>query len=101
MTRHILAKTSLYLLPALAAAQGLDPRALLQPLSNDWPTYSGDYSGMRYSRLTQINQANVRNLTLAWTTRVTGGAGNAGSGGRGGGRFGGLAAAPTIIGGEG
>ncbi len=62
-------------------------------LVNDWPTYSGDYSGKRYSKLTQVNQSNVKNLTLAWTSRMTAGAG--GGGGRGGG------GAPTIVGGEG
>ena len=74
----------------------LDPAELLKPLGDSWPTYSGDYSGKRYSSLTQINQSNVKNLTLAWVTRVTGGPGGGGGfGGRGGG-----AAAPLIIGGE-
>src|SRR5947209_8910107 len=98
MTRQTLAKSTLYLLPALAAAQGLDPKDLLKPLANDWPTYSGDYTGMRYSRLNQINQSNVKNLTLAWTMKLTAGPG--GGAGRGGGRFGG-GGAPVIIGGEG
>jgi alcohol dehydrogenase (cytochrome c) len=71
------------------AAQPLDPASLLKPLGESWPTYSGDYSGKRYSSLTQINQLNVKNLTLAWTTRVTPGPGSD----RG--------SAPTIIGGEG
>jgi alcohol dehydrogenase (cytochrome c) len=57
---------------------------------------------MRYSRLTQVNQGNVKNLTLAWTSRLTGGApvagGFGGFGGFGGGRGG---AVPTIVGGEG
>ena len=81
-----------------AFGQALDPATLLKPLgaTDAWPTYSGDYSGKRYSALKQINQANVKNLTLAWTSRVTPGAGG-GGGGRGG--FGG--GAPTIIGGEG
>jgi alcohol dehydrogenase (cytochrome c) len=99
--RTLLAKSALCLIPALCAAQGLDPKDILKPLSNDWPTYNGDYSGMRYSRLTQINQSNVRNLTLAWTSRMTGGAPEQGAGGRGGGRFGGGGGAPTIVGGEG
>lgn len=74
-------------------AQGpLDPASLLKPLGDSWPTYSGDYSGKRYSSLTQINQSNVKNLTLAWTARFTGGPGGGGFGGRGG--------APVIIGGE-
>src|SRR4051812_22765338 len=90
---------SCYWLPAVAMAQGLDPAAILKPLGQDWRTYSGDYSGMRYSRLTQINQAKVKNLTLAWTSRVTAGAPAAGGfGGFGGGRGGGITA-PTIIGG--
>src|SRR3954447_13479394 len=94
-------RTLLLLSCAIAAsAQTLDPALLLKPLGNDWPTYSGDYSGQRYSRLTQINQSNVRNLSLAWTTRVSAGPPSA-TGGRGG--FGGFGqvAPPTIAGGEG
>ena len=79
------------------AGQMLDPALLSKPLGEAWPTYSGDYSGKRYSSLTQINQSNVRSLTLAWTSRVTPGPGS-GGGGRPG--FGG-GAAPVIIGGEG
>jgi len=74
---------------SIAAAQMLDPALLTKPLGDSWPTYSGDYSGKRYSSLTQLNQSNVKNLTLAWTNRVAAGAG----GGRGG--------SQTIIGGEG
>ena len=88
----------LSLIPAFAMAQGLDPAAILKPLAQDWPTYSGDYSGQRYSRLTQVNQGNVKNLTLAWSARFTGGQPAAGGfGGRG---FGG-GVVPTIVGGEG
>lgn len=47
-------------------AQGLDPKALLSPPTTTWPTYNGDYSGRRYSTLSQINPNNVRSLTLAW-----------------------------------
>ena len=50
-------------------AQPLDPALLTKPLGDSWPTYSGDYSGKRYSSLTQINQINVKNLTLAWVTQ--------------------------------
>jgi alcohol dehydrogenase (cytochrome c) len=73
----------------LLLAQALDPASLLKPLGDSWPSYSGDYSGKRYSSLQQINESNVKNLTLAWVAHVTAGAG--------GGRFGG---APTIVGGE-
>ena len=81
------------LLPTLSVAQPLDPASLLKTLGDSWPTYSGDYSSKRYSSLKQIDQSNVKNLTLAWVSRVNGGAGG-GFGGRGG--FG----APTIVGGE-
>lgn len=47
-------------------AQGLDPAKLLQPPTDTWPTFNGDYSGRRYSTLAQINKDNVRSLTLAW-----------------------------------
>jgi len=79
-------------------AQPLDPASLLKPLADSWPSYAGDYSGKRYSELKQIDQSNVRNLTLAWASRLSGGEGF----GRGGGGFGrgGGAAAPTIVGGE-
>ena len=49
-----------------AAAQGLDPAALLKPATNTWPTYNGDYSGRRFSTLDQINDTNINSLTLAW-----------------------------------
>ncbi len=83
------------LVPFCLDAQGLDPKLLLKPLANDWPTYSGDYSGRRYSHLTQIDRTNVKQLTLAWVTRVNAGAD---TGGRG--RFGPSGPA-TIVGGEG
>ena len=72
----------------IARTEGLDPTYLLKPLSDSWPTYSGDYSGKRYSALTQINQSNVKNLTLASVQRLTGGPAN-------------NANVQTIIGGEG
>ena len=53
-------------------SQGLDPAALLKPPTDTWPTYNGDYSGIRYSTLDQINAGNVGSLTLAWAYRTTG-----------------------------
>jgi len=82
----------LVLKPVVMTAQeqsGLDPSAILKPLSDSWPTYSGDYSGKRYSALTQINQSTVKNLTLAWVARLTAGPG----------AF--VGGTPTIVGGEG
>ena len=88
------------LLPALLMGQGsgVAPSSLLQPLKDSWPTYNGDYTGKRYSTLSQIDQSNVKHLTLAWMTRLTPGTGN-GGGGRG--RFGRGGAAEVIVGGEG
>ncbi|MBV9267302.1 MAG: acido-empty-quinoprotein group A [Acidobacteriaceae bacterium] len=48
------------------AAQSLEPQALLNPPTNTWATYNGDYSGRRYSTLDQINTRNVASLKLAW-----------------------------------
>jgi len=53
-------------------AQGLDPALLLKPATSAWPTYNGDYSGARYSTLTQINSGNVGSLTIAWAFRTHG-----------------------------
>ena len=50
-----------------SSAGGLDPAARLDPPADSWPTYHGDYSGRRHSRLTQITPANVRQLSLAWS----------------------------------
>jgi alcohol dehydrogenase (cytochrome c) len=60
----------------------------------DWATYSRDHSGQRYSPLAQINQSNVKNLTLAWVTRLTSGKGASGDG------ILTAAAPPTVVGGE-
>jgi alcohol dehydrogenase (cytochrome c) len=55
-----------------AAAQGLDPAALLRPPTDTWPTYNGDYSGARYSTLDQVNAKNIGALNLAWVFRTGG-----------------------------
>jgi alcohol dehydrogenase (cytochrome c) len=75
---------------------GLDPASIREPLSDSWPTYSGDYSGRRYSALTQVNRDTVRHLTLAWTARLSAGtpAGTIA-------RMPGGGTAPLIVGGEG
>ncbi len=35
-----------------------------------WPTYHGDYSGRHFSSLAQINQSNIKALSLAWVYRT-------------------------------
>jgi acido-empty-quinoprotein group A len=56
--------------------QPLDPAKLLQPATDAWPTFNGDYSGRRFSTLTQIDSRNVRNLSLAWAYRADVGPGS-------------------------
>src|SRR5262252_4660084 len=100
-------RTSLFLISsflcsAFAVAQSLDPAQILKPLSDSWPTYAGDYSGKRYSALTQINQSNVKNLTLAWLARLNGGPGGTNNvqtviGGEGEGEFTGVTIKGTIL----
>src|SRR4051812_50016460 len=97
--RRLILTAAMAVAPVLLAGQqqpqtpsnqgGLDPAAIGKPLADSWPTYSGDYTGRRYSTLTQINQTTVKGLTLAWTAKVTAGPGGAGAGGVGGGRGGG------------
>ena len=80
-------------LPAPLGAQergGQDPGALLEPLGESWPTYSGDYTGRRYSPLTQVTTETVKHLTLAWTRELDTGMPPLEGGG-----------APTFVGGEG
>ena len=39
---------------------------LSQPVGANWPSYNGDYTGRRYSNLSEINTANVSQLRAAW-----------------------------------
>jgi alcohol dehydrogenase (cytochrome c) len=50
----------------LLAQPGIDANDLLNPAAEMWPTYHGDYSGQRHSRLDQITPDNVGMLGLAW-----------------------------------
>src|ERR1700684_1421211 len=94
-TRNLMRAVLMVSMAGIASAQGLDPASLTKPATDSWPTYSGDYSGRRFSSLTQINQSNVKNLGLAWGSHLEPGAGVAASGfGRG------PVGPPTIIGGE-
>src|SRR5882672_7767817 len=60
--------------PARDGLKGRPLHALLAALAfgailaaqDSWPTYHGDFSGQRHSRLSQITPANVHQLTLAW-----------------------------------
>jgi alcohol dehydrogenase (cytochrome c) len=67
--RHLLVAAALVLAPVVLGAQ----------LSDSWPTHNGDYSGRRYSSLSLVNRSTVKNLSLAWVSRLREGArGNVG-----------------------
>ena len=51
---------------AAVTAQSVDPSILLKPPVDSWPTFHGDYSGQRHTKLSAITQANVHQLSLAW-----------------------------------
>jgi alcohol dehydrogenase (cytochrome c) len=74
MTVHkFLLTSSLLILPValIGQGQGIAPSELSRPLGDSWPTYSGDFTGRRYSSLKQINQATVKNLSLAWVASLS------------------------------
>ena len=54
-------------------AQEVDPSLLLKPPADSWPTYHGDYTGQRHSRLAQITPANVHQMTLDWAWQAPAG----------------------------
>jgi alcohol dehydrogenase (cytochrome c) len=85
------------LAPFLASAADpvLPPAALRKPLAESWPSYSGDYTGQRFSALKQVDRDTVKHLTLAWTEELTAGPEQSF------GRFGGGSSAPVITGGQG
>lgn len=60
---------------AALMAQSLDPAKLTQPPTDSWPTYNGDYSGRRFSPLSQINDTNVQSMSLGWVYRANAGNG--------------------------
>src|SRR5262245_18941803 len=70
-TRCLLSITMLLALSGAAFGQGaLTPAKLLQPATDSWATYNGDYSGRRYSPLAKINANNIDSLSLAWVFRA-------------------------------
>lgn len=98
----------LCLLPGLLSAQTLDPSLLLKAPKEAWPTFNGDYSGRRFSPLSQINPSNIKNLNLAWIYRanigetpgaIIGGEGSPPKAGEGASPFGGpsIKATPLMV----
>src|SRR5215510_3272570 len=64
----------LALLIPVVAQNSTNPRTAPRTFSDgDWPRYTGDLAGTRYSKLTQINTSNVAKLASAWTFSGVGG----------------------------
>jgi glucose dehydrogenase len=59
----------------LLSGQSGKPQA--QTNAADWPMYSRDLAGTRYSPLTQIDARNVSKLTQAWSRKLRGTSGSA------------------------
>ena len=97
----VLLGAALLLSPVLMLGQGsgVSPDELLKPLKDSWPTYNGDYTGQRYSALTQVDKTTVKHLTLGWMSQMTPGEDKAAPGGPGGRRR--TNAVAQIVGGEG
>src|ERR1700675_2037643 len=49
----------------------IDPAAIGKTPTTSWPTFNGDYSGQRYSTLTQIDPGNVNRLAQQWVYKIT------------------------------
>jgi alcohol dehydrogenase (cytochrome c) len=69
LRRLLCATLALASLGFVLHAQDISSRDLLDGLSNPsrWLTHSGDYTGQRFSPLTQITAANVEQLAAQWT----------------------------------
>lgn len=49
----------------------LDPNAIGATPIDSWTTFNGDYTGQRYSTLTQITPENVGQLAQQWTFKIS------------------------------
>jgi alcohol dehydrogenase (cytochrome c) len=58
-------------LPHASPDVELDPDSIGRAPIESWTTFNGDYSGERYSTLTQIRPANVNQLIQKWVYKIT------------------------------
>ena len=56
---------------ALAADVSLDPGLIGTTPTTSWTSFNGDYTGQRYSTLTEITPANVDKIATQWTFKIT------------------------------
>jgi glucose dehydrogenase len=90
---------------ALAAASILSAQTKSKDNPNDWPMYTRDLAGTRFSPLKQIDTTNVAKLNQAWTYKLVGAAAVPAPGrenegpapGRRGGRGGNPEATPIVV----
>src|SRR5580765_7143831 len=66
MTRRIAFVSLGAVLVALSIVTSTQERGLPSPARGDWPHYTADVKGTKYSPLDQINAANFKNLEVAW-----------------------------------
>jgi len=69
----IAAAAGLPLMAQTGAPAPATPHPWTSAPTTSWPTFNGDYSGRRFSPLTQITAANVKSLSLAWIYAAPGG----------------------------
>lgn len=50
----------------------LNPQELGKAPTTSWPTFNGDYTGQRYSMLSQIDPANVSQIAQQWVYKISG-----------------------------
>jgi quinoprotein glucose dehydrogenase len=68
MKPFILAASAALLATAILAAQSTRTQP---PPNGDWPMYSHDFAGTRFSPLTEINTSNAARLAQAWSVQLT------------------------------
>ncbi|MBV8629750.1 MAG: acido-empty-quinoprotein group A [Silvibacterium sp.] len=74
MAGSICATLATAILASLAppgAHVSIDPNAIGKTPTISWTTFNGDYSGQRYSTLTQIAPSNLNRLGQQWIFRIT------------------------------
>jgi alcohol dehydrogenase (cytochrome c) len=52
--------------PSVQGPINVSPQEMLVPMAGNWLSYNGDYSGRRYSPLSQINVKNADQLRAEW-----------------------------------
>ena len=54
------------------AQVSIDPTTIGHSPTTSWPTFNGDYTGERYSTLSEINASNVDRLARQWAFKIAG-----------------------------